>query len=353
MRTIIIIVAVVVIISIVVWRFRGRKDKFPWYEFFSRGRKEGFSLKEIRFLKKIAISNKLQKPQSIFWSTRQLDRCLRPAIRQINADEKLTKEGKLEIINKLLELRKKAEFNLPKYQKRIRDTNALLARQKLVIRDATYGTFASWVVEVNRRYLVVTQPSGQTGWQALKWTGRKINIYFWRIDDAGYSFETKVQQQISHEEYPLMYLNHSTKLKRVQKRQSIRVATNIRAYFYPIAFSSSERKGKPFISKKKHVGKIIDLSETGCAMIAGRGLKMNARIKIDFFLTEGKRIVTLGNIVNISSTKDERVKKYHIMFQKIGPFSKNNVLLYVYNIFGEREELKEKKKKVQVTPVKK
>jgi c-di-GMP-binding flagellar brake protein YcgR len=351
--TIIIVAAVIVIIGVVLWRLRGGKNKFPWYEFFSRGRKEGFSLREIRFLKNIAVSNKLQKPQSIFWSTRQLDRCLRPAIRQINVDEKLSKEGKLEVINKLLELRKKAEFNLPKYQKRIRDTNALLPRQKLVVRESTYGTFVSWVVEVNRRYLVVTQPSGQKGWQSLKWTGHRAHIYFWRMDDAGYSFETKVQQQISHEEYPLMYLNHSNRLKRVQKRRSVRVETSIRVNFYPIAYSSAEGGGKAFVSKKKHIGKIMDLSETGCAMLAGKGLKVNAKIKLDFFLTEQKRIVALGSIVSLSDTKDERVKRYHLMFQKIGPFSRNNILLYVYNIFGEREELDEKRKKVNVTPVKK
>jgi c-di-GMP-binding flagellar brake protein YcgR len=352
LRIIIIVAVVFVIIAVVVWRLRGGKDKFPWYEFFSRGRKEGFSFKEIRFLKKIAISNKLQKPQSIFWSTRQLDRCLRPAIRKINADKNMSREYKLAMINKLLDLRKKAEFNLPKYQKRIRNTNALLPRQKLIVRERTYGSFVSWVVEVNRRYLVITQPSGQSGWRSLKWTGRKINLYFWRMEDAGYSFETKVQQQISHEEYPLMYLIHSNKLKRVQKRQSVRVQANIRANFYPVGYSPADKGGKPFISKKKHVAKIIDLSDTGCAMIAGKGLKQNAKLKLDFFLSEEKRIVALGSIVNVSSTKDERVERYHLMFLKIGQLSKINILLYVYNIFGEREDLTAKKKKVSVTPVK-
>jgi c-di-GMP-binding flagellar brake protein YcgR len=353
LRAILIIVAVVVILVIVVLRFRRGGKRFPWYEFFSRGRKEGFALKEIRFLRKIAEENKLEKPQSIFWSTRQLDRCLRPALRKINADDNLTQEEKLAWTEKLLALRTKAEFNLPKYQKRIRDTNALLPRQKLVVREKSYGTFASWVVEVNRRVLVVTQPSGQKGWEALKWTGKKVNIIFWREDDAGYTFETKVQQQISHEEYPLLYLEHSNKLKRTQQRKSVRVETKLRANFYPVGVSSAGGTSKAFVSKKKHVARLIDLSETGCAMIAGQGLKKNDRVKLDFLLTDAKRIVALGNVVSVSGTNDDRVKKYHLMFQKIGPFSKNNILLYVYNIFGEREELAEKKKRVSVQPVKK
>ncbi len=345
MRIIIIVAVVFVIILVVVLRFRGGKKRFPWYEFFSRGRKEGFSFKEVRFLKKIVVQSKLQKPQSIFWSTRQLDRCLRPAIQKINSDDDMAPEYKLYMINKLLELRKKAEFNLPKYKKRIRDTSALLPRQKLVVRDSDYGTFVSWVIEVSRKHLVVTQPAGQKSWKSLNWTGKKIGIYFWRAEDAGYFFETKVLQQISHEEYPLLYLSHSNKLERTQKRQSVRVESNIRTSFYPVKYSSAEGVNKAFVSRKKHTGKIIDLSETGCCMIAGKMLNKNDRVKLEFFLTEKKKIVVLGTIVSVSGTGDERVKKYHVMFVKIGPFSKNNVLLYVYNIFGEREEKDEDKKR--------
>jgi hypothetical protein len=56
----------------------------------------------------------------------------------------------------------------------------------------------------------------------------------------------------------------------------------------------------------------------------------------------------LGVILNISKTSDERVRKYHIMFVRISPTSKNNILLYVYNIFGEREEDDQEKKAQKV-----
>jgi c-di-GMP-binding flagellar brake protein YcgR len=316
----------------------GNKQKFPFFEFYGRGRKEGFSFREIGFLKQIAIQNKLTKPQSIYWSTRQLDRCLRPAIQKINASESMSPGYKLEIINKLLDLRKKAEFNLPKYHKRIRDTSAILPRQKLIVKDQQYGTFVSWVIENNRRYLVVTQPSGQKAAEVLKWTGRKVQVYFWRVEDAGYEFESKIQEQIPHEEYPLVYLQHSQKLERKQKRQSVRVEIRLNAKFYPVVLSSADGVQKPVISERGHAAKLVDVSESGCAMLAGKGLKKNARLKIEFDLTEEKPIVVLGVVVNTSNTGDERVNRYHIMFTKVGPQSRNNIRLYVYNIFGEREE---------------
>jgi hypothetical protein len=344
-RFILISVIFLLIIVFLVWRFRGGKNRFPFYEFFSRGRREGFSFKEIRFLKQIAIQNKLEKPQSIFWSTSQLDRCLRPAIQKINADEGMDDKSKLAMISKLLELRKKAEFNLPKYQKRIRDTTALLPRQKLVVKEQSYGTFVSWVIEINRKYLVVTQPSGQKGWETLDWRGKKLQVSFWRVEDAGYNFETRVQEQISHEEYPILYLGHSSSLERTQTRKSVRVNTNIPVRFNPVVFSSSEGVKKPFISKRFHMGRIIDLSESGCCMLAGSMLKKNDRVKLDFLLTDVKKIVALGLIVSVSPTGDDRVKKYHILFVRISPSSRNSIALWVYNIFGEREDDEGKKRR--------
>lgn len=353
MRLLIIISLIFVVILVVVFRMRGGKNPFPWFEFYSRGRKEGFSFSEIGFLRRIVIQNKLDKPVSIYWSTKQLDRCLRPAILKINADEETTPEYKLAMVNKLLDLRNKAEFNLPKYTKRIRDTNALLPRQKLRIQEKDYGIFVSWVIEVKGKHLVITQPSGQQGWQSLNWASKKVNVFFWRVDDAGYTFVTRVLEQKTHEEYPLLYIAHSTNLERTQKRRAVRIETNLRAMFSPIIYSSTEGAKKASLSKNVHHGKIIDLSETGCLMLAGNVMKKNDRLKIDFSLTEEKRVVALGIIVNISKTGDDRVSKYHVMFLKMDPNARNNILLFVYNIFGERveEDEKTKKKLANVVPV--
>ena len=333
------IVGVLVIVSaaLLLMRFRG-KNRFPWYEFFSKGRREGFSLKEISFLKNIAIQNKVEQPQSIFWSTKQLDRCLKPAIQKIYAEETMSPEHKLEMVGKLLDLRTKAEFNLPRYRKKIRDTFSLLPRQKLVIKDRDFGLFVSWVVEISRKNLVVTQPAGQKASGNLNWTGRKVLVSFWRADDAGYEFATKVLEQIRHEEFPLLYLSHSNSLERNQLRKGVRVGMNIRAQFYPIEVVKAQGVNKPVVSKRGFMGKIIDLSEGGCCMLAGRLLKKNSRLKLEFDLTPQKRVVAIGVAIGVSKTGDERVQKIHIMFVRMGAQSRHNVLLYVYNIFGEREE---------------
>jgi c-di-GMP-binding flagellar brake protein YcgR len=335
---VIVIVVILAFVAFYVLRLRGGKERFPWYDFYSKGRREGFSFKEIGFLKNIVIQNRVEKPQSIFWSTKQLDRCLRPAILKINADEEMTPGYKLEMIDKLLDLRTKAEFNLPRYKKKIRDTLSLLPRQKLVVSEENYGSFTSWIVEITRKNIVITYPTGQKAAETLVWTGKKIKVYFWRTDDAGYEFETKVLEQITHEEFPLLYISHTSSLQRKQSRRSARVEVNIRAQFSPVEVAKTPGGSKAFIAKRAYMGKIIDLSEGGCCMLAGRLLKKNDRLKLDFELTAEKRIVALGVIVSVGKTGDERVRKLNIMFVKMSRQARQHILLYVYNIFGEREE---------------
>jgi c-di-GMP-binding flagellar brake protein YcgR len=336
---------IVAFVAFLVLRFRGGKERFPWYDFYSKGRREGFSFKEIGFLKNIAIQNRVEKPQSIFWSTKQLDRCLKPAILKINADEGMNPGYKLEMIDKLLDLRTKAEFNLPRYKKKIRDTLSLLPRQKIIVKDANYGTFTSWVVEITRKNIVITYPAGQKAAEALVWTGRKISVYFWRAEDAGYEFETRVLEQITHEEFPLLYISHSNSLQRKQMRKSARIEVSMRAQFSPIEVAKTEGGSKAYVSKRSYMGKIIDLSVGGCCMLAGRLLKKNDRLKLEFDITAEKRVVALGVIVGASNTGDDRVRKLHLMFVKMSMQSRHHVLLFVYNIFGEREEdLKERKR---------
>ncbi len=337
MQFAIILLIIIIFLVIVLWRLSGGKNRFSWYEFYSRGRKEGFRFKEIGFLRQITIQNKLEKPQSIFWSTKQLDKCLKPAISKINSDVNLPPDYKQSMMSKLLDLRTKSEFNLPKYKKRVRETTTIQPQQKIVIRDSIYGTFVSWVVEVTRKNLVVTMPSGKKEISALNWKSRSLSVYFWRRDDAGYLFETKVLDQISSEEYPLLYLSHTSNLQRLQKRKNIRVKTRLRVKFKPIVFSLTTGDNRAVISQRIHTGNIIDLSAAGCCMLAGRMLKKNDRVKLEFNLTRSKKIIALGVILDISKTGDDKVRKHHIMFIKIGPASKNNILLYVFNIFGERD----------------
>ncbi|HEB30955.1 MAG TPA: PilZ domain-containing protein [Spirochaetes bacterium] len=319
--------------------FRGWQKPFPWLEFYKRGKYEGFTLREIILLKRTAVYKKLEKPLSIFWSVQQLNRCLYTVIHDIDKDESLTKKKRKVMLGRFLALRKKAELSFPKYKKKLRTTKDIPPRQKLVIRDKDYGAFISWVIDNKRKALVVLQPLGQEGWKSLNWNGRKIKGHFWNKDDAGYSFETRVLEQIPHEEYPVINLKHLKRLTREQKRDSVRVEISIKAWYNDMFYSTGKEKPKVSIAKTSNSGKIIDISETGCCMIGGRALNENDYLMMKFFLTEKKRVVAVGTVIKVSTLGDKDQRKYHIKFTKIGSNARNSILLYVYNIFGEREDM--------------
>jgi c-di-GMP-binding flagellar brake protein YcgR len=319
--------------------FRGGQKPFPWLEFYKRGRYEGFTLREILLLKKLVEYKKLEKPLSIFWSIEQLNRCLYTVIHDIDKDEYLSKKKKNILLGRFLELRKKAELSSPKYKKVIRTTRDIPPRQKLVIRDKEYGTFISWVIENSRKSLSIFQPLGRKGWKSLNWNGRKVKVFFWNKDDAGYSFESRVLEQIPHEEYPMVNLKNSERLVREQKRDSVRVNIDIKTRYSTMVYSDTNEKPKVTIDKTSNSGKIIDISESGCCMIGGKTLREKDYLMMIFSLTERKRVVAVGTVVKVSTFGNRDLRKYHIKFTKIGSNARNSILLYVYNIFGEREAL--------------
>ncbi len=70
---------VLLIIIFVLLKIFG-SDNFPWIQFYTRGRESGFTLQEVNLLRRAAVENRIQNPVSLFWSVRQLDRCLRSMI---------------------------------------------------------------------------------------------------------------------------------------------------------------------------------------------------------------------------------------------------------------------------------
>jgi c-di-GMP-binding flagellar brake protein YcgR len=146
-------------------------------------------------------------------------------------------------------------------------------------------------------------------------------------------------EQIPHEEYPVINLKHSERLTREQKRDSVRVEISIKVRYNTMVYSTGKEKPKVLIEKTSSSGEIIDISETGCCMIGDRTLNENDYLLMKFSLTENKRVIAVGIVVKTSTLGEKGLRKYHIKFTKIGSNARNSILLYVYNIFGEREDL--------------
>ncbi len=335
MLIILITLTVLSIIGAVIVLRKAGGGNFPWIQFYTKGKESGFSFKEINLLRKVAVENKLENPTSLFWSIRQLDRSIKGIVTKFRSIGKEHEEPQASFINKLYDFRKRVEFDLPRYKLGLKSTRKLPNRQRLTITLPGIGTYKSQIVENLRRYLAVSYPEGPSLPPDFTWRGQKLNVYFWRLDDAGYVFETKVIEDFRDQDYPILHIAHSDSLIRSQKRNSIRVDVNKAAKLYPL--NSVNSGGDDTVENKPGLKcRLMDLSEDGAAVLVGGRGKVGLPVKIQFTLTN-EPIAMSGVVKGITFNQKKNQSLLHIQAPKVPTITKNKILSFVYNLFGERE----------------
>jgi c-di-GMP-binding flagellar brake protein YcgR len=310
-------------------------SKFPWLQFYIRGKESGFAFKEINLLRRIAVESQMQNPTSLFWSIKQLDRSIKNLILKFRGQGLELDEKSVKMVSKLLAFRKKVELGQPKYKVGIKSSRQIIQHQRLRIMLPGAGPFFATVVENLRRYMAFSYPQGPKIPPGFTWKGRKIGVYFFRQADAGYFFQTKVIHDFIEKKYPILHVAHTDALIRTQKRRSVRVDCNIQAMLYPLR-TLGDTDEKPEASAGLR-SRIIDLSEDGAAILIGGKAKVGIIIKVQFLLGESS-IILSGVVKNINYDQKKNRSILHLQAQPLSLIMQNRVLEYVYNIFGEREE---------------
>jgi hypothetical protein len=162
--------------------------RFPWIQFYAKGKESGFTLREIGLLRKVAIETKLENPTSLFWSIKQLDRSIKEIIIKIRSHDMQDDVESNDLLGKLFELRKRVEFDLPRYRLGLRSSREVMARQRVKVTVPGAGPFVSIVLENRQKYLAMSRPEGPGLPEGFKWNGQQVGIHFWRAEDAGYFF---------------------------------------------------------------------------------------------------------------------------------------------------------------------
>lgn len=323
--TVLLVVAFFVIIVISKGGFR-----FPWIQFYVKGKESGFSLKEINLLRKIAIQNRLKNPASLFWSEKALDRCIRGTIiyyRSTNSED--TKENN-EFLQQLFGFRKRVEFNQPKYRLGITSSRSINAGQPMKITFKGGGVYVSTVVENIRRYIAVTHPKGKGLPPGFSWQGQQLKIYFWRPEDAGYYFESRVLGDYMDRKFPILHIAHSDSLIRTQKRGSVRRDLKQPAMLLPLR--SIKDASEHWEAVGGYRGRTVDISEDGMAVLVGGRAKAGIPVKIQ---TEvgGHKVVICGTVRGATYKQKKNVSILHIQAVPMSAVQRNTILTYVYGIF--------------------
>jgi c-di-GMP-binding flagellar brake protein YcgR len=231
------------------------------------------------------------------------------------------------------------ELNLPKYTIGLKTSRKISTGQRVKLTLPGVGTYSAAVVENLRKYLALSYPEGAKVPQGFSWKGQRINVYFWRLDDAGYVFETKVIDDFFDQKYPIIHVTHSDSLVRSQKRRSVRVDTNKAAVLYPL--KTIDLATEEIETQSGLRCRLIDVSEDGAAILVGGRAKAGLTIKIQFAIN-GSDVAMSGVVKGVSFNEKKNQSTLHLQAIPLKPRTRNTVLSYVYNLFQEREgELKE------------
>ena len=226
------------------------------------------------------------------------------------------------------------EFDQPKYKMGIKTSRKLTPKQSLRIMLPGLGPFLSIVVENLTRYMAVSHPQGPKLPDGFSWKNQKVGVYLWRAEDAGYFFQTKVMEDFLDRKYPILHIAHSDNLVRTQKRNSVRVETDIPAELFPL--KSIDSPAKP---PKRRGG-----CAAACPTSRRGGRHPHRR--------QGARGPAHQDPVHPrrhDGRHDRRREGHHLRPEEesfapahAGDGSRdfhvrNRILMYVYNLFGERE----------------
>lgn len=333
MAIVILIVSFLIILGTYIVIARAGGFRFPWVQFYVRGKESGFSFAEVNLLRRVAIDNRLKNPTSLFWSVKTLDRCIRSAIIGFRSGGHSEDPRNTEFLNKLFDFRKRVELDQPKYRLGLSSTRGITPGQTFKFTLEGGGIYISKLIENNRRYMAVTYPRGNPLPPGFSWRNQDIRVYFWRQEDAGYYFECKVVGDYLDRKVPILHISHSDDLVRAQKRKSIRREVSVPAQLFPL---KAVNQGTEKIESGGYRCKLIDISEDGAALAIGGRAKAGLPVKIQADLN-GDVVALIGTIRSVNFKQKNNVSILHLQAQMPSSTMRVRILTFVYQLFSEGE----------------
>ncbi|MDF1567444.1 MAG: PilZ domain-containing protein [Spirochaetaceae bacterium] len=304
-------------------------------EFYSKGMDAGFSLSEINLLWHASRRAELENPPMIFGSVEELDKAINQIAGAKKFSERKGSDPETYMLKKLFDYRKKVEMSRPKYRSGLKSTRDIAVGQRLTIRSDGVGIYSSKVVANDQAYMTITIPIGDPLPAGFSWRQVKLNVYFWRKEDAGYFFQTRLIDKFYDRRNLHFRVYHSDNILRSQKRRSVRAPARISARLYPL---KGLEEANQWIESNPGLSCLIsDISEDGAALrIGGRGRK-NQPFKLQFKI-RNEIVIVSGVVKRVQYKPKEDESTLHVEFLPPPENTRMILLSYVFDIDRSRTE---------------
>ena len=327
----------ILLVAVLGVAMRGAK-RYSWAEFYLKAKEAGMSLNEARQLRDAAVLAGLSDPTNVLWSPRDMDKAiavLAAALRREGRDR--GREGIL-LMDRAYALRKGLEFEQPRYKYGLRSSRQIGAGQRLRVLVHGVGVLGATVIDNHARFIVISYPIGGRLPKDWVWKGKKVSIYFWRREDAGYVFDSYVIDDLRIRSVPVLQVSHSEALLRTQKRKSVRARSKIPAYLYLLKRIEGAYEKPERVPGLRAL--VQDLSEDGAAVAIGGKAVLGLQVKLQFGLGE-RSVVMSGTVRSVDYDAEANRSVLHVEAVTPSPRMRNAIRSFVYNIAGDDEVSRE------------
>jgi c-di-GMP-binding flagellar brake protein YcgR len=292
-------------------------------QFQAQGKAAGFSPAEIRRLKALVEQSGKINPLSLFQSAELMDYCIRSLARTLRASGN-NDPAQQNFIARLYECRKRIEAEGP--QRGLITSRDIDVGQNLrVVSDSVI--YRAEVMRNTEQHILASRPVNPELRSAPAWQGRKIAVYFWKEEDAGYVFDSEVLDEVLVRGYAAIQIRHSNALFRTQKRRSLRVKTHKSTYLYVL---NDDAPSDTLETKPGLKCFVEDLSDTGCAVTIGGRAAKGLRVKLQFELAQ-KPFSMSGTVRSVEYNGETNRSLLHIQADPLSQEAKNAIFAEMFS----------------------
>ncbi|MCQ2594012.1 MAG: PilZ domain-containing protein [Treponemataceae bacterium] len=312
------------------------KKKFSTkVKFYTTGFDSGFSFRQMRLVWKLGNIADVADATVLFWSLPSINKAIATVVSKATSTGSIHLPKTKDFLDQLYAYRSKIELD-PPLKAGIKNTSFLRVGQKLRIVLPQYGIFSANVLK-NEGFLTISYPKPiKNQYRCFEWVKKTVTVYFWRKNDAGYMFDTRVGGAGHYQGMPVLFLEHSTNLQRSQKRKSIRCPCSINADLYLLSDVKVRSPRSP--ETEKGIKCLIeDLSEDGALIrIGGKGHN-GMGIKIQFMLGTSQ-IVMSGTVKSIEYNETINQSRLHFQCDVVDDNMRQIISMYVYSVIPEEQK---------------
>lgn len=229
-------------------------------------------------------------------------------------------------ISKLMNIRRKFKIANSNYLKTDNNSLAIQVGQRLRLSVLDKGFYGAEVIDNQPGYLIISFPVGEAA-KDIDWSDRNLGVYYWRENDAGYFFETKVLQEVRSDSLYSLFIAHSQNVQRKQSRSFLRVEVDIVASIICIKTGLSVED----VRSEKLVGRIVNLSSDGLLIESSAEFNNAYLYKVNFSLPGGSVETIMKLVAKIEGSENSNLPKYSFQFVNLSVEVQTVLQLFVYS----------------------